>query len=347
MDYTTLVTSEHNQKPNFMALVDAVANGGGGVVTVLEAMPGEFDLGAAVGAQLDIVGEWIGQSRDIPGVLTTAYFGFADTPGAAGFGDVNNPSTGGPFYDLGTTAGSTAVLDDGTYRTVLQAKILANQYGGTLAELETALQLITGVTFSVYDPGTLLVTILLRAAVSAVVQALLTSLDLLPRPGGVKYLALFPLASWTWTVTGTATASGTTAQKATGAAGWDSSAYDVTTYSPILLSWTVPDVTNVSMGGISANPTLDASPNVENGINYGIEANAGTVDIYELGTLVGSFGTYAAGDSFAVYSDGLSAVYLHNGLIIRVVAVAAGSFAPMFAFYSVGAVVDNVAISIS
>ena len=78
MDYTTLITSEHASKSKFMAVVDLLANGVGAITQVAQSLPTEFDLDAAVGAQQDIVGLWIGQSRVVPNVLTVGFFGFAD-----------------------------------------------------------------------------------------------------------------------------------------------------------------------------------------------------------------------------------------------------------------------------
>ena len=345
MDYTTLVTSEHRSKPNFMAVVDALCNGAGSITTTAQSIAALFDLDSSVGDQLDILGQWIGQSRDIPNSIAINYFGFSDNPNAATFGEVGNSSVGGPFYDLGQSTGSSALLDDATYRTVLKAKILSNQFDGSTPALEAALQLIAGVPFAIYDPGTLVVAIVLSAAVSSVTQALLSGIDLLPRPGGVQYVPMFPLAQWTWAVTGTATASGTTAQKATGAAAWDSSAYDATTYPVIAMTWTVPATTDELAGGLASTPTADPTNTIA-AINYGFETDGtGGAYVSEGGTQVGSRIVIAAGDTFTVYSDGVNVVYLHNGQIVRVTAVSAGSFAPMFAFYTVGGSVTGVSVA--
>ncbi len=347
-DYTTLITSEHNQKPKFVSVVDLVANGIGDVTALMNSLPSQFDLDNAVGNQLDIVGEWIGQSRNIPNVVTINYFGFSDNPNAAGFGDLNNPAAGGPFFDLGGSTGTSAVLDDGTYRTVLRAKILTNQFDGRVTSLEAVLALVTGVASNIYDPGTRVVTIALAAPVSATIQALLTNVDLLPRPGGTAYVLLFPLAAVPITVSGTATtataAGDTSISKPTGAAGWDSGGYDVTTYNTIAFGWRIPNAADVVACGFATNPA--ASPSYTN-LAFGIQGNAGTIEIYEAGTLVGSYGAYAAGDRFLTYFDGREVVYLHNGAIIRTVAYSGGSLAAQVCLYDVGAVVDEISLAVS
>ncbi|WP_011298562.1 DUF2612 domain-containing protein [Cupriavidus necator] len=122
-DYTGLITSRHNQRPKFMAVVEALANPMVALQNLLGAMPDAFDLDQAVGVQLDAVGLWVGIGRRVATPLTGVYFSF-DTPGV-GFDQGNWK---GPFDpDTGMT-----LLDDDTYRLVLRAKIGANHWDGTL-----------------------------------------------------------------------------------------------------------------------------------------------------------------------------------------------------------------------
>lgn len=137
-DYSGLITSEHNQRPKFMAVVEALAQPMVDLQNVLGSMPGEFDLDSAVGAQLDAVGEWVGISRVVNTPLTGVYFSF-DTAGL-GF---DQGVWKGPFDpDTGLTR-----LDDETYRLVLRAKIGANHWDGTLESSKAILNAI----FSVGD----------------------------------------------------------------------------------------------------------------------------------------------------------------------------------------------------
>jgi hypothetical protein len=188
MDYTTLITSEHNKQPKFMALIDAVVNGIGATADVLLSMPAAFDLDNAVGNQLDIDGEWIGQARVVTQVLTVGFFGFADDPAAATFGELSNPSIGGRFYELGEAFATTSVLGDPEYRLVLRARIVRNQSDGTTGDLLAGLGFLFGAAAVVTDPGNLSVTITIPSAdVTATQKSLLTTFDLLPRPAGVAY----------------------------------------------------------------------------------------------------------------------------------------------------------------
>ncbi|HEY8353844.1 MAG TPA: DUF2612 domain-containing protein, partial [Methylophilaceae bacterium] len=89
-DYTKLITSEHNQRPKFRAMVEAVAGAWGAVYDATLAIPQSFDLDVAEGVQLDAVGLWVGQSRLIPDVLLIEFFGFEDNPAALPFGEEGN-----------------------------------------------------------------------------------------------------------------------------------------------------------------------------------------------------------------------------------------------------------------
>lgn len=184
-DYTSLITSEHSDKPKFVAMVAAVAGAFGDIADAIRSLPQAFDLDAAVGTQLDIVGQWIGQPRVVSGVLTLGYFGFSDNVAAANFGEEGDPSIGGRFYEEGEPFTATSVLADPEYRTVLKAKIVRNQYDGTTEEIEAALTYIFGAPAHVRDEGTLSIDIVVNAPISLIGQSLLTNFDLLPRPAGV------------------------------------------------------------------------------------------------------------------------------------------------------------------
>jgi hypothetical protein len=191
--YQALITSEHNQQSNFMQLVGLHAGAAADVTAALALMPGNFNLATAIGAQLDQIGQWIGQSRYIPFVLIPDFFGFAEAgsppvpdPGPQlPWGEFTNPSIGGVWYGFGETFSGTDVLNDAQYRVVLAARIIRNQSNGRLADLEAGLQLIFGVPCAVIDNGTLSLTINVTQPISALDRALVTSMDILPRPAGV------------------------------------------------------------------------------------------------------------------------------------------------------------------
>jgi hypothetical protein len=194
--YSSLITSEHNLREKFMAQVGAVAGAIGSITAGIQAIQPAFDLDQAVGAQLDVLGLWIGQSRIIPNVLLLGYFGFSELatglPDGAQlpFGELTDVSKGGRFYELGEAYAGTTVLLDPDYLTILKARIVRNQSDGTLADFEAALAYIFGVPSSVVDGGTLSLALHVATPVTPTVQALLSTLDLLPRPAGVAIGAI-------------------------------------------------------------------------------------------------------------------------------------------------------------
>ncbi|MGI4812023.1 MAG: DUF2612 domain-containing protein [Janthinobacterium lividum] len=121
--YTSLITSKHNQRPKFMAMVSLLAQWGTDRLNLLASIPGLYDIDAAVGSQLDAVGEWVGQSRNLEEPLTNVYFSLD----VAGLG-LDQGVILGPFDP---TSGLVALPDD-SYRILLYAVIAANKWDGTV-----------------------------------------------------------------------------------------------------------------------------------------------------------------------------------------------------------------------
>lgn len=184
MDYTTLITGEHADKPKFTAMVAEVCNGIGDITACLDGMSAAFDLDSAMGAQLDIVGLWIGVSRIVPSVLTVQYFGFSDNTNALGFGEVSNPSAGGAFYEQGESFSTSTSLPDSQYRQLIYAQILENQSDGTAGNLVRAAQALTNAPVTITDGGTYAITLHVGAPISQLAQAII-ALNVLPVPAGV------------------------------------------------------------------------------------------------------------------------------------------------------------------
>lgn len=174
-----------------MALVGVLAGALGDSTACMASMVPAFSLNTAVGAQLDILGLWIGQSRIIPSVLIPGFFGFSDLATGApeglqmGFGDLRSVAVGGVWFGLNDNASGTTVLNDAQYLIVLRARITRNQSNGTFADMEQALAFIFGVNANVTDNSNLKLIINVESPVSPIDQALITSLDILPRPAGV------------------------------------------------------------------------------------------------------------------------------------------------------------------
>lgn len=128
--YTNLITSEHADKPKFVAMVGTVAGSFADVTNTMAEIQADFDLDAAVGAQLDVIGLWVGLSRQMTTPITGVYFTLDDS--ALGF---DQGVWKGP-YD---PTDGIVNLDDSTYRAAIRIKIGINTWDGTLPSYEAIL----------------------------------------------------------------------------------------------------------------------------------------------------------------------------------------------------------------
>lgn len=131
--YLALITAFHRGKPKFAAMVKALVEPVVAQQSFMAHLPIDFDLDEAIGAQLDQVGEWVGRTRFVSTPIAGAWFSF-DTE----FRGFDQGVWQQPFdTDDGITR-----LDDETFRTLLRAKIAANNWDGTLPAAKTALEII-------------------------------------------------------------------------------------------------------------------------------------------------------------------------------------------------------------
>lgn len=121
--YLLLITSEYAGQPNFTAMLSFMVSLPVQVQTTLNAMIPIFDLDTPpVGNQLDIIGQWVGVSRNVSIPLTGIYFSWDDT-----------------IYDgwdygswrPGNIPATITVLPDDAYLNLIRARIAANSWDGT------------------------------------------------------------------------------------------------------------------------------------------------------------------------------------------------------------------------
>lgn len=193
-DYLAIITSQHADKPKFIAMVTAFAQLFVYLQSLDDSLIPLFDLDVAVGSQLDAIGAWAGISRNVTIPLPDVYFSWDDTD-----------QTG---WDLGIwqgdNPGTINVLPDDVYRTFIRAKIAANQWDGTIEgayaiwdsvfpDLTILIQDNQNMT---YDLG------LVGTMIDSLTLALITGGYLPLRPGGVQVNAYFipsgsgPLFGW-------------------------------------------------------------------------------------------------------------------------------------------------------
>jgi len=181
--YLALITSEHASKPKFVALLSGLVQPLADMAAAAQSLETLFDLDTAVGQQLDFIGQWVGLTRDLKVPITGVFFSLDIAPGL----------DQGIVWTPYTPTDGLEQLPDEQYRTALRAKILNNQWDGSLAQAyEIYDALFAGSAFApfIQDNGNRTIYIGLAGAIpDALTLAILTQGMLDVRPAGVRVLA--------------------------------------------------------------------------------------------------------------------------------------------------------------
>lgn len=181
--FTDLITSEHINKPKFVATVGGLTQGFVDTLSQFNYYPTLFSVDDAVGAQLDVIGEWVGIARNIF-LSVDAYFSW-DTSGV-GWDQ-------GIWWEVGDAESVVTKLPDEEYRMMIKLKIACNTFDGTLP---TALGIISdlvsadGCTVSATE-GDMPVAFTITGTISSVTRALITGGYLPLKPAGVAITYTF------------------------------------------------------------------------------------------------------------------------------------------------------------
>ncbi|CAB4150068.1 Protein of unknown function DUF2612 [uncultured Caudovirales phage] len=122
IQYLNLITSQHRDKPKFLATVDLNTAVQRRVQDLLASMPEKFDVDNAVGQQLDVIGQWVGISRNVAIPVDGVYFSWD-----------GSEFVGWEFgvWQDNLQPATISTLPDDVYRTLIRAKIAANRWDGT------------------------------------------------------------------------------------------------------------------------------------------------------------------------------------------------------------------------
>jgi hypothetical protein len=159
-NYLAVLTSEHNQKPNFVAFVSAICQPSVDAQNLLATFPVIFDLRYAVGDQLDKIGAWVGVSRNLNQMV------------------------------LGVDT-----LDDNTYRVLIYLFIAMNTWDGTVPGIYNIWNSILASTYGPilvddFQDMTMAI-VLLVPPTSLLILAILIQGYFLMRPAGVGIIGFF------------------------------------------------------------------------------------------------------------------------------------------------------------
>jgi hypothetical protein len=179
--WLALVTSGHADKPKFMSTLANVLQPFADTIALLQGMSAAFDVGAATGAQLDIVGQWVNVSRYIPAALTGVYFSWD----MAGVGWDQ-----GTWWNPLSPVSQLTALPDDAYRRAIQLKIAWNQWDGTIPAIYTAWNSVFqsfGIGLLIQDePGMCMLYALSGTVPDPLTQGMFLAGLLTPKPAGVQ-----------------------------------------------------------------------------------------------------------------------------------------------------------------
>ena len=158
--YTGLITSQYQNSAKFLEWLAAILNILHDASTATDSIDPAFDLDNAVGAQLDVIGAIVGQGRTV---------------------------------DFQPTDGTSPVLDDVTYRTLLKAKIGINQWSGQIADIESLWAILfPGGMICVQDNQDMTLDVAVSGLdLTVIMRDLIKNGYVVPRPQGVLMNFMF------------------------------------------------------------------------------------------------------------------------------------------------------------
>jgi len=194
VNYKRRLLEQYKSSVSLIGLIDALIEGQGDLENVLDQLLTERAIDTAEGAQLNIIGEIVGQPRVILDVTGLEFFGYQTDGGpppalVGGYGSIGDSSIGARYRSLLEQTGSFRTLGDTEYRYFIKGKIFKNVGSIDRENLLDAFRFIFGdsvvVVLNEIGNHTLGVTIV--SQIPQTTAQLLVDNDVLPRPAGVLY----------------------------------------------------------------------------------------------------------------------------------------------------------------
>lgn len=125
-DLRSKVTFAFEDSPIFDKYLQLLVRPSVEIQEVLRELMQERSIDTAVGAQLDIIGNIVGQPRELMDTEFIPFFGYEGAFEAQPYGDTTKPAIGGYYWDINTSLTGNVLLNDDQYRLFIKAKILKN-----------------------------------------------------------------------------------------------------------------------------------------------------------------------------------------------------------------------------
>lgn len=185
------VAKQFQDSPKFLAYLTALLQMNQTVETLLQSMYELPDIDQMSGVNLDVIGRIVGISRVIPNAIELVYFGFDGFADQTIFGELGQNGIGSRLYDLGDPISESTSLGDVEYRLLLKAKIMKNTSHATGEDIENVLSFVFGAPIvNVDDFGGMNIGLSIGQQLTQLEQAILTQIDLLPRPACVLIVSV-------------------------------------------------------------------------------------------------------------------------------------------------------------
>lgn len=198
--YKRLVTSEYRHSPRFTAMVQKLLSYGLEIDDSINNMIVAFEVDNASTAQLDILGQIVGVSRQLKFEPSAAAIGevICPSPAEMASGEVY-PIIYTPTPDkLASTPmltsyppaemGEGNLLDDEVFRLMIKARIIQNTWKGTIGELYDLWDAVMGANkkLSIEDFQDMSYNIVLQGDYTQLEEELIIHAYVIPKPEGVR-----------------------------------------------------------------------------------------------------------------------------------------------------------------
>ena len=158
-NYLKLITSQHRDKPKYMAMVTVLLRPSDDIFALAATMDDEFDVMLATGVQEDVVGTLVGANRTL---------------------------------NFQPDKGLDPVLDNAAYRMLLQAKIAQNMWKGGIMDLRGLWATIFGDGIILQDNQNMTIdVVVIGNSFDQIVRNMIQKGLIVPKPQSVKLTTYF------------------------------------------------------------------------------------------------------------------------------------------------------------
>lgn len=191
--YVNLLIIQYNNKPNAQATIAALINQLLADNVFFDVVNG-YDIDTAVGAQLDIIGKYVGVDRFYTGQDLSDYFAFIEydtdpvygIEGRIGFCDYSDIGLKpGKWLTYDGIISTTFSLPDEDFRTLIKLKILQDNTNSSNAEIDNGLFTLFGTRIIAQDNYDMTMTYYVDTSLKALIDVAYSK-QVLPKPMGVE-----------------------------------------------------------------------------------------------------------------------------------------------------------------